>query len=313
MSSAISASVLSSHITATGRRPATACRPACAAARASSEPAELVQHVRVVAVGLAEVEQVVALARDPDRLPQLRHPGSGVPGRRERGAERVAGMALDRPQALRLGELDGLPRCCDGLAVVGGERASAGQAREHPRAACRIAAASLDQREPALERLEALPRTVGMALRSGGRLDDRRGASRVRLGPERGECLLQQRELALGVPDGARRVGGAREHVHPVHAGQRLGIGHAVPQLQRTLQQREHLAVCVHAAGGRRGAHRGGQRRRPVAGVVEVVGRAAAIWASSPARRSRARASVPWSSRRWPGSRSSLTTSRRSA
>ena len=44
-------------------------------------PAELVQRVRVVAVRLAEIEQVVALARDADRLAQLLEAAGGVPGR----------------------------------------------------------------------------------------------------------------------------------------------------------------------------------------------------------------------------------------
>ena len=60
--------------------------------------------------------------------------------------------------------------------------------------------------------------------------------------------------------------------VDPVGAGERLGVGHPLPQLERALEQRRGLAVGVHALGRGRGAHRGGKCRRPVAPGGQVVG-----------------------------------------
>ena len=57
-----------------------------------------------------------------------------------------------------------------------------------------------------------------------------------------------------------------------VLARPRLGVRHAVPQLERALEQRPRLAVRVDALGGRRGVHRPLERGGLLAGGGEVVG-----------------------------------------
>ena len=115
----------------------------------------------------------------------------------------------------------------------------------------------LDQLERALERGDARRGAVEVALRAGGRLEDPRGAPRVRLRAEARERRLEQGEPASRIAERARGVRRAGEHADAVGAGPRLGVGHPVPQLERALEQRPRLAVGVHALGGGRGAHRG--------------------------------------------------------
>src|SRR6185503_13539381 len=55
-------------------------------------------------------------------------------------------------------------------------------------------------------------------------------------------------------------------------AGQRGGVGHVVPQLERPLEQGGGLAVGVQLVGGGRGLDRGGKRGRLVARGGVVVG-----------------------------------------
>ena len=179
-------------------------------------------------------------------------------------------MTLDQRHVPPGGELERFPRRLDGAHEVRDEHAGAREPGEQRRAARRIAVA--DQLERALERREARPGAVEMALRAGGRLEDRGGAPRVRLRAEAGERRLEQRELAFWIAERAGGLGGAGEHGDAVGAGQRLGVRHLVPQVERAVEQRRHLAVGVHALGGRRGAHRGGQRRRLVARRGEVMG-----------------------------------------
>ena len=113
---------------------------------------------------------------------------------------------------------------------------------------------------------------VEMALRAGGQVEDRGGAPRVRVPAEPGERSLEQLELTSRIADRAGGVGGPDEHADAVGTGPRLGIRHPVPQLERAVEQRRHLVVCVHALGGCRGAHRGGERRRLVTRRGEVRG-----------------------------------------
>ena len=87
------------------------------------------------------------------------------------------------------------------------------------------------------------------------------------------ERAAQQRLLTSGDPSGVGGARGALEHLHPWRAGQRLGLGHAVPQLERPLEQGVRLREGVDPLGRRRGAHGGGERRRLVAGRLPVMGR----------------------------------------
>ena len=99
--------------------------------------------------------------------------------------------------------------------------------------------------------------------------DARRGSGS---GAEGGERGLQQLELTARIAERGRGVGGSGEEGDAIRARQPLGIRNAMPQLERALEQRRRLAVGIRAGGGRRGAHRGGQRRRLVTGGGEVVG-----------------------------------------
>ena len=83
---------------------------------------------------------------------------------------------------------------------------------------------------------------------------------------------LVQRELAARMAERRRGLPGAPEQRHVVLAGARLGVRHAVPQLERALEQRLRLAVRVDALGGRRGVHRPLERGGLLAGGGEVVG-----------------------------------------
>jgi hypothetical protein len=227
-----------------------------------------VQHVGVVDVGLAEVAQVVVLARDPDRLPQLGGALVDVAGHREREPERVARVTLDQRQARGGRGLERLARHADGGPEVGDEHASARQRRQQRRATRRI----VDQLEPALERGDAVSCAVEVPLRACGRFEDRRGAPLVRLRAEARECRLEQRQLAARMPERGLGVGRPHEQRHAIDARQRLGIRHPVPQLERPFEQPRGLAVRVHELGGGRGAHRGGQRRLLIARRGEVMG-----------------------------------------
>ena len=88
---------------------------------------------------------------------------------------------------------------------------------------------------------------------------------------ELGDRQPQQLGAAVVVDVGAVRGGGADEHVGVRGAGERLGVGHPVPDLQRPLEQPGGLAVGVHAGGGGGRLHAGAQRRRLIAGRAEVV------------------------------------------
>ena len=107
--------------------------------------------------------------------------------------------------------------------------------------------------------------------------------------------LVDERERPLGERDRAREVvgvevarGGALEQVGLVGAGQRRGVGHAVPQLERALEQRGALAVGLHLHRGDAGAHGGRQRGRLVArGEVVVRDRGRALGARAARRRGR--------------------------
>ena len=74
------------------------------------------------------------------------------------------------------------------------------------------------------------------------------------------------------MPERGRRLPGAPQQLHVVVAGAHLGVGHAVPQLERALQQRHRLAVRVDALGGAGRVHRPLERGGLLAGGGEVVG-----------------------------------------
>ena len=207
-------------------------------------------------------------AGDPDRLAQLGGALVDGAGHGQRVAERGAGVALERrhpprrPRASRA-------RC--GSPRGSGRRAcGSGQAGEQRRAALRVAA-RLDQLERPLERGDPVPRPVEVALRARDRLEDRGGPPRVRLRPERGEGVLEQREPASRVAERARgvaaRVSRRRGRRRPAPRAPAPGPtagsrGRAAPPPPRGRTR----------ARRRRGPHRGGQRRRPVARGAEVMG-----------------------------------------
>ena len=85
---------------------------------------------------------------------------------------------------------------------------------------------------------------------------------------------LRERRLVerLGPRPVVVRGGGPAQQRGVVDPGQRLGVGHARPQLQRALVEARGLAVGVHLLGRVARAHGGGEPRRLVAGGQVVVG-----------------------------------------
>ena len=168
-----------------------------------------------------------------------------------------------------------------------------------------VAGRPLDQLERALERGDALLRAVEVALRARDRLEDPGGAPRVGIRAELGERGLEQRELPAGMAERPGRLSGARRAASTWSApATRRGVGHAVPQLERALEQRARLAVRVHALGRRGGAHGRGERRRLVAGGGVVVGDGGGQHRAGATRRSAPpapRASARCSAARSPG------------
>ena len=109
----------------------------------------------------------------------------------------------------------------------------------------------------------------------GALLQQQRHATVVGVGRARLAQRLVEQRYASGVIGVAVRAGGPHQQVDVVEAvavGQRLGLGDALPQLQRTLQQLGGVGLGV--GGGRRvgGADRRPQRLGLVAGAMEVVG-----------------------------------------
>ena len=232
------------------------------------------EHVGEVRVAVGEIDVVVALAGDADRLAQLVRAGVDVADHRQRAAERVACVPLGRAHPDGDRGVECLACDVDAVRELAVEHVPAGERGEHAGACLggRVAVGALDQLERALERLDARPRPVEAPLGARDRLHDQAGAHRVGLGAELGQRRLEQRELAAGVAEGPGGAAGAFEQRHAVGAGALLRVGHAVPQLECALEQRLRLAVRVHALGGRGGADRPLERLGLLAAGGVVVG-----------------------------------------
>ena len=92
------------------------------------------------------------------------------------------------------------------------------------------------------------------------------------IGVDQLERAGQQSLLTHGVAVQVGRVGGPHQQFHLVAAGALFGVGHPLPQGERSLVQAQRLAEGIHPLGGAGGPHRGGKGGRLVARGEPVVG-----------------------------------------
>ena len=229
----------------------------------------LVQEVGEVDVGRAHLRQAPVGDRQLERLAQLARAAVDLAEGHERGPHGVERAAARRGLAGRLGRVQRRPGRLDGAAMAAAEHEELRPQAEQHRA---LGAAVLlvgEQRQAALERGQAAlggaqpPAHVGEALEQVG--------GTVTIG--RLVDLAQRRLVErLGAGLVVVRVGGLGEQRRVVDARQRLGVGHARPQLQGALVQGRRLAVGMDLIGLVGRPHGGGEGRRLVAGREVVVG-----------------------------------------
>ena len=229
---------------------------------------------RVGAVGLHErlVDRLARGLRDPDRLVEGGGAALVIAEREQRDAEPVEDRRADVVGVDRAGRLERLLRLVLHLQVAALEHQERHPAAEQLRP-LGTAVAVRQQGERAPQRGAALLAAAERPLGAGELAEHLGQRVRVGVGPPLvlGDRLAQQLRAPVVVDVGAVRGGGAHEDVGVRGARERLRVGHAVPDLQRALEQARGLAVGVHAPGGGGGLHARLQRRRLVARGAEVV------------------------------------------
>ena len=255
-------------------RPSSSARPLRATSSASWLRPTRCSESRQVDRRHRDVLHEARVAGQRERAAQRLGPLVDVPERGERDAERVERADLVGERVARAVELLVLVERPagggDGLAVARLQHQRLGLAGQQARAlGARIVVG--EQREAVLELLERLllaQQRPQRAVQPAGQ------ACRA----SRGRRLVDERERPPRQRDGAGVLvgvqvadGGLLDQLELVRAGERGGVGHARPQLERALEERRALAVGLDVHRRPAGAHRGGQRGRLVPGREVMV------------------------------------------